>query len=139
MTGVQTCALPISETQIGQLANALMRDARLLSAIGLHTHGMTVAESERLFVEEGFQSIGQARQQAARGAYDPAYLNYTMGKLMIRKLRDDWCSQHSRAATDPKTDKGCWKEFHDAFLAYGGPPIPLVRGAMMKEAASAKF
>ena len=59
-----------------------------------------------------------------------------MGKLMIRKLREDWCARMARATAD---DKACWKEFHDAFLAYGGPPIPLVRGAMMKEPASAKF
>ena len=61
---------------------------RLLSAIGLHTHGMTVAESEKMFREQAFQDPGNARQQAARGTYDPAYLNYTLGKLMIRKLRD---------------------------------------------------
>jgi len=128
-----------SETHIGQLINATLRNVRFLSAIGMHAKGMTLAQSQQMFLDEGYQALGTAKQQSARGAYDPAYLNYTMGKLMIRKLRDDWCSTHSRAATDPKTDKGCWKEFHDAFLAYGGPPIPLVRGAMMKEAASAKF
>jgi hypothetical protein len=79
-----------AESHIGQVYNALYRDVRLISAIGLHTQGMTIAESERLFREEGFTSAGEARQQAARGTYDPAYLNYTMGKLMIRKLRDDW-------------------------------------------------
>ena len=54
----------------------------------------------------------------------PAYLNYTMGKLMIRKLREDWTGG----------DRGKWKAFHDEFLSYGGPPIPMVRKAMMKEA-----
>ncbi len=48
---------------------------------------MTVADSERMFVEQGYQDAGTARQQAARGTFDPVYLNYTMGKLMIRKTK----------------------------------------------------
>jgi uncharacterized protein (DUF885 family) len=122
------------ETHIGQLTNATLRNVRYLSAIGMHTKGMTLAESEKMFMEQGYQDKGTAKQQSARGAYDPAYLNYTMGKLMIRKLRADWCGAKGNA-----DDKACWKDFHDAFLSYGGPPIPLVRGAMMKEAPSAKF
>ncbi len=111
------------ETHIGQLSNALLRNVRYLSAIGLHTKGMTVEESERMFREQAFQDPGNSRQQAARGTYDPAYLNYTMGKLMIRKLREDW--------TRERGGQKAWKQFHDAFLSYGGPPIPLVRGAML--------
>ncbi len=76
------------EKHIGQIIDALLRDVRLLSSIGMHTHGMTVAQSEKMFREQAFQDPGNARQQAARGTYDPAYLNYTLGKLMIRKLRD---------------------------------------------------
>ena len=110
------------ETHIGQLTNALLRNVRFLSAIGLHTKGMTVEESERLFREEAFTDIGTARQQAARGTYDPAYLNYTMGKLMIRKLRDDW--------SETRGGRKAWRQFHDQFLTYGGPPIPLVRRQM---------
>ena len=111
------------ETHIGQLLNALLRNVRYLSAIGMHTKGMTVAESERMFREEGFQDGGTARQQAARGTFDPEYLDYTMGKLMIRKLRSDW--------TATRGGPSAWKSFHDAFLAYGGPPVPLVRRAML--------
>ncbi|MDP3738823.1 MAG: DUF885 domain-containing protein [Hyphomonadaceae bacterium] len=122
------------ETHIGQLTNATLRNVRFLSAIGMHAKGMTLAESKKMFMEEGYQDEGTAEQQSARGAYDPAYLNYTMGKLMIRKLREDWCA--AKGGTDPKA---CWKDFHDAFLSYGGPPIPLVRGAMMKEAPKAVF
>jgi hypothetical protein len=76
-------------------------------------------------MEEGFQSEGTAIQQAARGTYDPAYLNYTMGKLMIKRLRDDW--------TTTRGGRTAWREFHDTFLSYGGPPIPLVRQQMMGE------
>jgi hypothetical protein len=111
------------ETHIGQLTNALLRNARYLSAIGLHTKGMTVGESERLFREKAYQDAGNARQQAARGTYDPAYLNYTLGKLMIRKLRGDW--------TRDRGGTNAWREFHDRFLSFGGPPIPLVRRAMV--------
>jgi uncharacterized protein DUF885 len=113
------------ETHIGQLSNALLRDARFLSAIGLHTKGMTVAQSERLFREQAYADPGTARQQALRGTYDPAYLNYTLGKLMIRKLREDW--------TASRGGREAWKRFHDQFLSYGGPPIPLVRRAMVGE------
>ncbi|SFG18783.1 Uncharacterized conserved protein, DUF885 familyt [Novosphingobium sp. CF614] len=110
---------------VGQLSNALLRNCRYLSAIGLHARGMTQEQSKRMFMTECYQDEGTAEQQAARGTYDPAYLNYTLGKLMIRKLREDWtASRGSRAA---------WKQFHDQFLSYGGPPIPLVRQAMMHE------
>ncbi len=112
-----------SELHIGQLQEALLRNVRLLSAIGLHTKGMTVEQSKKMFIEQGFQDEGNADQQAERGTYDPAYLNYTMGKLMIRKLREDWTASHG--------GRNAWKQFHDAFLSYGGPPIPLVRKAMM--------
>jgi uncharacterized protein DUF885 len=119
------------EIHIGQLMNALLRDVRLISAIGLHTGRMTVAESERMFRESAFQDAANARQQAARGTFDPAYLNYTMGKLMIRKLRDDW--------TASRGGRRAWAEFHDRFLSYGGPPIPFVRAAMLGSYAGSLF
>jgi Bacterial protein of unknown function (DUF885) len=122
-----------SEKHIGQLSEALLRDVRLLSAIGLHTHGMTVAQSEKMFKEQAFQDPGNARQQAARGTYDPAYLNYTLGKLMIRKLRTDWLAKSAEAGSAPPNadDATRWHDFHDKFLSYGGPPIPLLRKEML--------
>ncbi|MEO8141078.1 MAG: DUF885 domain-containing protein [Sphingomicrobium sp.] len=119
------------ETLIGQLSNALLRDCRYLSSIGMHTGSMTQQQSFDLFKTQCYQDDGNARQQAARGTYDPAYLNYTMGKLLIRKLRDDWVA--SRGG-----DKA-WKAFHDQFLSYGGPPIPLVRKKMMGGETEAAF
>lgn len=116
---------------IGQLSNALRRDCRFLSAIGLHTGGMTVEQSRQMFVNECYQDEGNARQQAARGTYDPAYLNYTMGKLLIRRLREDWTATHG--------GREGWHDFHDQFLSYGGPPIPLVRQQMMGGEAEAVF
>lgn len=111
------------EAHIGQLVNALTRNVRFLSAIGLHARGMTLETSEQMFRELAFRDAGNARQQAARGTFDPAYLNYTLGKLMIRKLRQQW--------TAPRGGRAAWKSFHDAFLSYGAPPIPLVRKAML--------
>ncbi len=111
------------EVHIGQLSNALLRNARFLSAIDMHARGVTQEQSEKFFREEGLQDAATAKQQAARGTFDPAYLNYTLGKLLIRQLRDDW--------TNSRGGQKGWKAFHDAFLSYGGPPIPLVRAQMM--------
>ena len=119
------------ETHIGQLTNALLRNVRFLCAIGLHTKGMTLAECEKMFSSQAFTDIGTARQQSARGTYDPAYLNYTMGKLMIRKLRDDWSASRG--------GKQAWRQFHDEFLTYGGPPIPMVRRQMLGSADGSLF
>ena len=116
-----------AEAHIGQLMQALWRNVRYVSAIGLHTGGMRLEESERLFREVAYLDPGNARQQAMRGTYDPAYLNYTLGKLMIRKLRDDWVATRGGRAA--------WKEFHDTLLSYGGPPLPLVRREMLGDAA----
>ena len=161
------------ELHIGQIMDALLRDVRLLSAIGLHTEGWTVAQSEKMFREQAFQDPGNARQQAARGTYDPAYLNYTLGKLMIRKLRADWVAKMrsgggaaqapsaapaSAATTGPAMtgpamtgpsmtgssmtgasaapDQALWHDFHDKFLSYGGPPIPMVRKERVGEAGT---
>jgi uncharacterized protein (DUF885 family) len=115
------------EAHIGQIVGALKRDARYLSAIGLHTQGMTVVESEKLFLDGALLDPGNARQQALRGTYDPAYLNYTLGKLMIMKLRNDW--------TATRGGRKAWKPFHDQFLTYGGPPLPMVRRMMLGDAA----
>lgn len=111
------------EVHIGQLINALLRNVRYMSAIGLHTEGMTVEASRQMFLDKAFQDFGNAQQQAMRGTYDPGYLNYTLGKLMINKLRDDW--------TKGRGGREAWGRYHDEFLSYGSPPIPLVRKQML--------
>lgn len=108
---------------IGQLTDALLRDVRFLSAIGLHTGGMKVRDSVAMFETQAFAERPTARQQATRGTFDPGYLNYTLGKLMIRKLRDDW---KGKAGSDYSL-----KAFHDRFLSYGCAPIPVIRRAML--------
>lgn len=111
------------EMQIGMLQQALNRDVRFLSALGLHTEGMTIEESERLFREKAFLSAKSARRGALRGTYDPEYFKYTFGKIMVRKLREEW--------TATRGGRKAWKQFHDTFLSYGCPPIPLLRKSMM--------
>lgn len=113
------------EVRIGQLLNALLRNVRYLSAIGLHAEGMTIEESQQMFLEKGFKDFGNAQQQANRGTYDPGYLNYTLGKLMINKLRDDW--------TGGRGGEEAWGRYHNEFLSFGSPPIPLVRQQMLGE------
>lgn len=110
------------EMRVGMLVNALMRNVRFLSAICLHTGCMTLEESEKMFRERALLDAGNARQQALRGTYDPGYLAYTLGKLMIRKLRADWLAANP-AATE--------LQFHDRFLSWGSPPVPLVREQML--------
>lgn len=114
-----------AEAHVGQLSNALLRDCRFLAAVGMHAQGMTLAQAQTMFQTQCYQSAGTAATQAARGTYDPLYLSYTLGKLMIRRLRDDW--------TAGRGGRAAWKAFHDQFQSYGGPPIPMVRQAMMGE------
>ena len=120
-----------AEARLGHLLNALLRNCRYLAAIGLHSQGMTVAQAQNLFQERCYQGSGTAAAQAARGTYDPGYLNYTLNKLMIMRLRADWtASRGGRAA---------WKTFHDQLLSFGGPPIPLLRAAMLGGMPQAVF
>ena len=107
----------------GQLLNALLRNARYVSALGLHTGNMSVAQSEQLFREKALQDPGNAKQQAARGTFDPGYLNYTLGKLMIRKMRDDYVATRG--------GRKAYREFHDRILSFGGPPLPLLRKELL--------
>jgi uncharacterized protein (DUF885 family) len=110
------------EMRVGMLTNALLRDVRYLSAICLHSGCMTLDESEKMFRDTAFADAGNARQQAVRGTYDPGYLAYTLGKLMIRKLRADWLAANPAATP---------LQFHDRFLSYGTPPVPLVRKELL--------
>jgi len=111
------------ETKIGQLLNALIRNVRFVVALGLHTGGMSVEAAEQLFRDKAFMDPMNARQQAARGTFDPAYLSYTLGKLMIKKLRSDWMAERGSGAT--------LRDFHDSLLALGAPPIPLARRRLL--------
>jgi Bacterial protein of unknown function (DUF885) len=114
--------------RLAQLQEALLRDCRYVVGIKLHTQGMTVDEGARVFVEKGFQEPANAYEEARRGAYNPTYLYYTLGKLMIQELSNEY-----RAKTGASL-----KGFHDAFVAQGGLPIPLVRQILFRTPAASR-
>ncbi|MCY4476909.1 MAG: DUF885 domain-containing protein [Gammaproteobacteria bacterium] len=109
--------------KVGQILDALMRDVRFLSSIGLHVEGMSVETSQRMFAELAYLDPGNAQQQALRGTYDPGYFVYTLGKLIIVKMREDW--------TADRGGRAAWKEFHETLLSLGHAPLPVLREAMM--------
>jgi uncharacterized protein (DUF885 family) len=76
--------------RLAQLQEALLRDARYIVGIKLHTAGWTVEQGAKFFQEKAFQEPANAYEEARRGAYNPTYLYYTLGKLQIYKLRDDY-------------------------------------------------
>jgi uncharacterized protein (DUF885 family) len=110
--------------RLAQLHEALLRDVRYVVGIKLHTQGMTVEEGARMFVEKGHQEPSTAYEEARRGAYNPTYLYYTLGKLLIYKLREDY----RRARGDAYR----LQDFHDELVRQGGIPIPLLSKIMLK-------
>jgi uncharacterized protein (DUF885 family) len=109
--------------RLGQLQDALLRNARFIAGIRMHTGQMTPEEAVEFFVKEGRQVRPVAEKEAKRGTSDPTYLVYTLGKLEILKLREDY-----RKLKGPRYSL---REFHDAFLAQGFPPIKIVRRALL--------
>ena len=109
------------KVRLAQLQEALLRDCRYVCGIKLHTEGWTVEQGAKLFVEKGFQEPANAYEEARRGAYNPTYLYYTLGKLQIQQLRDEYM----------KTKGATLRQFHDAFVSQGGLPIKLVREVLL--------
>jgi uncharacterized protein (DUF885 family) len=109
--------------RLGQLQDALLRDARYVVGIRMHTGQMTMEEAIDFFVREGHQVRPTAEKEAKRGTSDPTYLVYTLGKLEIMKLRNDYKTM--------KGGKYTLQEFHDAFLQQGTPPVKIVRKALL--------
>jgi uncharacterized protein (DUF885 family) len=108
-----------------QLGDALLRSVRCVVGIRMHACGLPLAEAHRLFREEALLADHPARAEAERGTFDPGIVNYTLGKLMLRKLRSDWQSERGDGAS--------LKEFHDSFLSWGSVPLPYVRRMMLRE------
>ncbi len=109
--------------RLGQLQDALLRNARYVVGIEMHTGKMTFDQAVEFFVKEGMQTRNTAQQEAKRGTSDATYLYYTLGKLEILKLRDDY-----KALRGPQYSL---QEFHDRFLSQGFPPVKIVRRAML--------
>ncbi len=113
--------------RIAQSDEALLRLCRLAVSIKMHTQGMSIDEATKFLMDNCYYEEKTARQEAMRGTYDPGYLNYTLGKLQILKLREDYKAQEA--------DKFSLKKFHDEMLAHGMPAIRLLREIMLKDKA----
>jgi uncharacterized protein (DUF885 family) len=109
--------------RLGQIQDALLRDARYIVGIRMHTGKMTFDQGVDFFEKEGYQPHETGLRETKRGTSDPTYLYYTLGKLEILKLREDYKKM--------KGDKFSLEEFHDSFLKQGYPPIKIVRKAML--------
>jgi uncharacterized protein (DUF885 family) len=109
--------------RLGQLQDALLRNARYIVGIQMHTGNMTYDQAVEFFQKEGYQPKETAAVEAKRGAGDPTYLYYTLGKLEIMKLRADLMKKQGTAFSLQK--------FHDQFLSQGFPPIKIIREAML--------
>jgi uncharacterized protein (DUF885 family) len=110
--------------RLAQLQDALLRDVRFIVGIRMHTAGMTMAEAQTMFERDAYQSVPIARSETRRGTSDATYGYYTMGKLAILKLRNDYQARLGSAFS--------LQAFHDAFIRVGPLPIPLVRRVMMR-------
>ncbi len=107
----------------GQLIGALIRNVRYISAVKMHCQGMSVKDSKKMFMEKAFLPEPNADIEANRGTINPMYLNYTLGKLLIKKLRDDYSKE--------KGNDFSLKEFHDTLLSYGSAPITVMRKLLL--------
>ena len=113
------------ELLLTQLLEALVRNCRYVCSVAMHTGDMTVDQATRFFMENSFMAEYPSRREAMRGTFDPGYLNYTLGKLMILKLREDFRREQNGGYS--------LKTFHDRLLSHGAPPLPLLRPVMLEQ------
>jgi len=111
--------------RMAQADEALLRLCRLCVSIKMHTQNMSLDEATKFFQDNCYYEEKPARQEAMRGTFDPGYLNYTLGKLEILKLRDDYKAQEG--------DSFSLQKFHNELLNHGMPPIRLLREIMLKD------
>lgn len=109
--------------RLGQLQDALLRNARFIVGIKMHTGQMTFEQAVDFFVNEGYQSRTNGERETRRGTSDPTYLYYTLGKLQILKLREDYKQKMGAGFS--------LQEFHNQFMKQGFPPIKIIRRAML--------
>jgi uncharacterized protein (DUF885 family) len=111
--------------RMAQADEALLRLCRLCVSIKMHTQNMSLDEATRFFQDNCYYEEKPARQEAMRGTFDPGYLNYTLGKLQILKLRDDYKAQEG--------DQFSLQKFHKELLNHGMPPVRLLREILLKD------
>jgi uncharacterized protein (DUF885 family) len=113
--------------RLGQLQDALLRNARFIVGIQMHTGQMTFEQAVDFFIKEGYQTKVNGTRESKRGTSDPTYLYYTLGKLEILKLREDYRKKMG--------DKFSLEGFHNEFLKQGFPPVGLIRRLMIGDAS----
>ena len=111
--------------RLAQVHLALLRDVRFIVGIKMHTQGMTMEQAQNMFVKNAYQPEAIAASEAKRGTSDATYGYYTMGKLMILKLREDYKTKIG--------DEYSLEGFHNTFVKLGPLPLPLIRKAMLGE------
>ena len=115
--------------RLGQLAEALVRLARFVVAIRLHCEDLSVEQGMRIFRDEAYLEEATARREAERGTFDPTYLVYSVGKLMMLKLRRDY--------KDRLAGKFSLRTFHDTVLAQGSVPFWAHRRLLLDDGSDA--
>ena len=114
--------------RLGQLQDALLRDARFVVSVRMHTGtggAMSFDDAVNFFVKEGYQSHSIGEMETKRGTSDALYLYYTLGKLEIMKLRED-VKKKQGAAFD-------LQRFHDDFMRQGFAPVKVIRKTMLHD------
>lgn len=114
--------------KLAQLGAALSRLCRYLVGLKMHTQGMSYEQGTEFFISEGYMERTNAEREARRGTLDPTYLVYTLGKMEILKLREDY---RQRAGASFRLG-----EFHDRLLAHGSPPVKILRMALLSDDSS---
>ena len=113
--------------RMAQASEALLRLCRLRVSVKMHTQGMGVDEATKFFQENCYYEEKPAHDEAMRGTFDYGYLNYSLGKMQIMKLREDYKAQQG--------DEFSLEQFHNQLLDHGMPPIRLLREILIKNKA----
>ena len=124
-TSTENDVKTVAKYRMAQSDEALLRLCRLCVSIRVHTQNMTIDEATKFFQDNCYYEEKPAHQEAMRATFDPGYLNYTLGKLEILKLREDYKAQQGGDFTLQK--------FHNELLSHGMPPIRLLREIMLKD------
>ena len=119
-----TDSLTAAKYHLAQLDESLLRLCRLCVSVKTHCEGMSLADATKFIQDNAYYSYKPAYQEALRGTFDPGYLSYTLGKLQILKLREDYKKQEGANFSLQK--------FHDTLLGSGAPPVELIREIMIK-------
>ena len=123
--GEPSVEIKAAKYRLAQLDESLLRVCRLCVSIIMHCEGMSVGDAAKFFRDNCYYEDEPARQEALRGTFDPGYMNYTLGKQMILKLRRDYQAQEGAAYSLEK--------FHNEVLRRGMPPVPLLREFLLKD------